>query len=244
MILYVNGDSNSAGAEAIKPYAFAEDDPLYWALGRQPHPDNLRVSYGCIVANYLTAVLECDAESASSNQRIMRTTLDYLQESTPDMIVIGWSTWEREEWHHDGIYYQVTAGGTDTVPDELKDQYKNWVIKQDYIERERKLLEWHDKIYKLHIDLEQQNIPHLFFNAYSDFSQIRNRRITTHNAVDAPAEYNWNGCYVDPYNRDCTYYYWLKNKGFNTVNPNSYHFGADAHQAWADFLYQTFIYKG
>jgi hypothetical protein len=239
MILYVNGDSNSAGAEAINPYAFAEDDPLYWALGRKPHPDNLRVSYGCIIANYLNAVLECGAESASSNQRIMRTTNEYLQtEPKPDMIIIGWSTWEREEWFHDGVYYQVTGGGTDTVPNVLKDQYKNWVIKQDYIERERKLLEWHDKIYKFHIDLEQKDIPHVFFNAYSDFSQIRSRRITTHNATEAPPEYDWNGCYVDPYDQNHAYYYWLKNKGFDTVKPTSYHFGADAHQAWADFLYQ------
>ena len=60
MILYVNGDSHSAGAEAVNPYCFAIDDPLYWGLGRRPHPDNERVSYGCQLANKLGAVLHCD----------------------------------------------------------------------------------------------------------------------------------------------------------------------------------------
>ena len=130
MILYVNGDSHSAGAEAVNPHAFAEDDRLYWALGRKPHPDNLRASYGCELANLMGAILECDAESASSNDRIFRTTQKYLQTETPDYLVIGWTTWEREEWTHNDRVYQVTASGTDTVPKELQTQYKEWVIEQ------------------------------------------------------------------------------------------------------------------
>ena len=114
MILYVNGDSHSAGAEAVNTHAFAEDDRLYWGLGRQPHPDNLRASYGCHLANHLGAILECDAESASSNKRIIRTTEEYLETNPkPDLIVIGWSTWEREEWYDSETdrYWQVNAGG-------------------------------------------------------------------------------------------------------------------------------------
>ena len=78
MILYVNGDSHSAAAEAVNSYCFANDDPLYYALGRRPHPDNERVSYGCNIANELNAILHCDAESASSNTRIIRTTKDCI----------------------------------------------------------------------------------------------------------------------------------------------------------------------
>ena len=79
MILYVNGDSHSAGAEAVNPFAFANDDPHYKYLGRIPHPDNLFVSYGNILAKNLSAELYCDAESASSNDRIIRTTRHYLK---------------------------------------------------------------------------------------------------------------------------------------------------------------------
>lgn len=249
MILYVNGDSHSAGAEIANSYAFAEDDPLYWALGRQAHPDNLKLSYGCELANMLGAILHCDAESASSNDRIIRTIWAQLQGvqglpvARPDLIIIGWSTWEREEWLHEGTYYQVTASGTDDVPPELSSKYKKWVIGQDHITREARMLHWHDRIYRLHKDLSQNEIPHLFFNTYSDFSAIRSKRITTHNRTTIPEEQDWGGCYIDPYNPDLTYYNWCIQNGFKTVNPNSYHFGHDAHCAWAEFLYQTYVQK-
>jgi hypothetical protein len=243
MILYVNGDSHSTGAEALNKCCFAEDDPLYWSLGRQPHPDNLRVSYGCEIANMMGAILECDAESAASNDRIIRTTDDYLINNIPDYLIIGWSTWEREEWLHEGVYYQVTASGTDSVPPELHSKYKKWVADQDHISRERKLLLWHDRIYKLHKDLEARSVPHLFFNTYSDFSTVRTRKITSDAVNVPPNEYDWGGCYLEPYNQTYTYYFWLKNNGFNTVRPDSYHFGPDAHRAWAEFLYQNMVQK-
>ena len=43
MMLYVNGDSHTAGAEAVNSHAFAEDDPDLFYLGRAPHPENLAV---------------------------------------------------------------------------------------------------------------------------------------------------------------------------------------------------------
>ncbi len=124
MLLYVNGDSHSAGAEAVNPFCFACDDSKYRNLGRKPHPDNLAVSYGNIISNSIRSTLICDAESASSNTRIIRTTRDFLLHNRPDLIIVGWATWEREEWYHNGTHYQVTAGGTDLVPNELLDQYK------------------------------------------------------------------------------------------------------------------------
>lgn len=228
MILYVNGDSHSAAAEAAVPYCFAQDDSLYYALGRQPHPENERVSYGCNLANQLHAILHIDAESASSNARIIRTTYQYLKdEGTPDAIVIGWATWEREEWLHNNQYYQVTAGGTDMVPDELMDQYKAWVIAaaDRYAENE---IQQHETIWQFHNMLKGLAIPHLFFNTYSCFAHIRQNGL---------AQYDWGNNYIDPYAEESTYYTWLKQNGCNTVNPNSYHFGADAHDKWANFLY-------
>lgn len=236
MIVYVNGDSHSAGAEAVNPYCFAEDDPMYWALGRRPHPDNERASYGCDLANQLSAILVCDAESASSNDRILRTTREYLKTEKPNLLVIGWSTWEREEWLYNDTYYQVTAGGTDTVPPEAAERYRTWVIEQDETTRERKLIDWHNRIYEFHTELSDSDIPHLFFNTYSDFSAIRSQHFKP--GVVPPAEYDWNNCYVNPYEHNYTYYYWLADQGFKTVNPNSYHYGADAHRKWAEFLYE------
>lgn len=238
MIVYVNGDSHSAGAEAVNPHAFAKDDPLYWGLGRKPHPDNLKVSYGCNIANELGAILVCDAESASSNERILRTTTSYIDDcitygDLPDLVIIGWSTWEREEWFHEGTYYQVTASGTDQVPPELHQKYKEWVIDQSNRDTiNNKIVDTYKRIYKLHQDLDQQNIPHLFFNTYSDFAHIKNLGYLGIEKMD------WAGSYVDPHSRSGTYYEWCRARGFKTVNPDSYHFGADAHGAWGEYLYQ------
>ena len=122
MILYVNGDSHAAAAEAVSPAAFAEDDG-YPELGRQPHPDNLRASWGQQLANRLNARLICDAESAASNYRILRTTREWMKTLVPwesALAVIQWSTWEREEWLHDNVWYQVNASGVDHVPPVLE----------------------------------------------------------------------------------------------------------------------------
>ena len=217
MILYVNGDSHSAGAEAVNDFGFAADDRLYYGLGRQPHPDNLQASYGCLIANELSAVLHCDAESASSNTRIIRTTRQYLTEYTPDAVIIGWSTWEREEWLHDNVYWQVNAGGVGhDWPEPVKERYKEYVVNLDWDSAEQQA---HEAIHELHTELYDLEIPHLFFNTFNHFKQ---RSI------------NWNGHYLDPYNPNLTYYKWLIDQGFRSKP--SYHFGAAAHRKWAEFL--------
>jgi hypothetical protein len=237
VILYVNGDSHAAGAEAVNSYAFAEDDPLYWGLGRQPHPDNERVSFGCELSNLMGAIMINDAESASSNHRIIRTTWKYLQGvqglpvERPDYAVFGWSTWERKEFADPatGISWQVNAGGIgDDWPQWLKDLYPKWVSEIDWNEC---MKSEHEKIWQFHEDLAEKNVKHLFFNTYSWFDPA------------VTGTHDWNGCYIGPYDQQATYYNWLINQGFKTVNPTSYHFGPDAHYAWAEFLYQHFVQK-
>ena len=228
MIIYINGDSHSAAAEAVNNHAFAEDDPMFWALGRRPHPDNERVSYGCHIANKLGAILHCDAESASSNARIERTTKDYIRDfGKPDLILIGWSTWEREEWWDQGTmrYWQVNAGGVgEDWPAAIKEQYKRWVSDVDY---QGKINKAHRAIHNFHLKLQDAGIHHYFFTCYEPFTDVE--------------PLDWNGCYLQPYDKNYTYYNWCKNQGFKTVNPTSYHYGADAHEAWAEFLYPRIV---
>ena len=218
MIVYVNGDSHSAGSEAVNDYCFAQDDRAYYALGRAPHPDNERVSYGCNIANELYAILHCDAESASSNSRIMRTTRQYIRnEGTPDIIIIGWATWEREEWLHDEVWWQVNAGGVgNDWPDTIKIQYQQYILDLDWAVAEQQA---HENIYQFHQELTDLKIPHLFFNTFNHFNQ-------------APKD--WGNNYISPYDPNLTYYKWLTNQGFKSKP--SYHFGADAHKKWAEFL--------
>ena len=222
MILYVNGDSNTAAGEAVNDYCFAEDDPKLWAYGRAPHPDNLKVSWGQKLADKLDATLRCDAESASSNARIIRTTNKYLEHHVhPDLLVIGWSTWEREEWLHVGEYYQVNAGGVGhDWPDAIKERYKRWVVNLDL---QTHINVEHQSIWNSHYALESMGIKHFFFSCYEPFTGVE--------------QFDWNGCYLDAYNPDMTFFNWCRNQGFKTTKPNGYHYGADAHAAWAEFLY-------
>jgi hypothetical protein len=231
MILYINGDSNAAGAEAANPCAFARDEWKYRHLGRRPHPENEAVCWGTRLAQMLAWEYHNDAESASSNDRILRTTTEYLKTHRPDAIVIGWTTWEREEWFYENHWWQVNGSGRDTVPMAFKEQYKKWVSEQGEYQWEKKEIEWHEKIWSLHQDLLNLKIPHLFFNCYSTFHNISYKLELEH------LRKNWSDRFIGPYTQSETYYDWLINNGQSTVKPGSYHFGKTAHQKWAEFLY-------
>jgi hypothetical protein len=227
MILYVNGCSHSAAAEAAVPHSWACDDGELWQHGEEPHPANLAVSYGRHIADALGAELICQASSGGSNDRIIRTTQAWIK-NNPDLLkdtfmILQWTTWEREEWLHNGTWYQVNASGWDIVPPELQDRYKNYIINVDW---NAKTLESHQKIWEMHLYLKDLGIRHLSFSAHSTFSDIYENR------------QNWGLNYIGPYSREKSYNAVLINNGFGYVNPQSYHFGADAHCFWADYLLQ------
>jgi hypothetical protein len=226
MILYVNGDSHAAAAECVNPHAWACDDGMYWGLGQRPHPDNERASFGCELANYINAVLICDAQSGCSNTRIIRTTQDWIASNQTALnntfIVIQWTTWEREEWLHNGVYYQVGASGTDSVPPELQEKYRHFIVGLDWAEKTRQA---HDQIWRFHQELTQQGIPHLMFNGNNHFAECQNRM-------------DWGTNYLKPYSAEHTYDSVLKNNRFSTVNSESWHFGPAAHCFWAEYLLQ------
>jgi len=223
MILFVNGDSHAAAAEAVNPYAFSEDDPALAPLGRTPHPANLAVSWGRRLSETLKAGFHCAAESASSNARILRTTRDWLrQQVTYDdlLVIIQWSTWEREEWLHEGVYYQVGASGMDDVPQALQEKYRNFVIGTDW---EIKTQQAHNEIWALHSELEQQNVKHIFFNGNNHFALIKDFR-------------DWGISYIGPYDPKFTYDAIIRAGGIDTVAPNSWHFGRDGHSVFHRFM--------
>lgn len=229
MILYVNGDSHTAAAEAVNPHAFAEDDPRLGHLGRLPHPDNLAVSWGTQLGSSLKYGLQCDAESAASNARILRTTQEWLDTSgwsnNKFLLIIQWSTWEREEWLHDGVYYQVGASGTDHLPPALQARYKDFVMNTDW---KVKTHQAHEDIWRFHLRLKSQQIRHVFFNGNNDFSRIDQRK-------------SWGNNYIGPYDPGMTYNNIIRAQGINTVAPDSWHFGKDGHDVWYRYLLNYLI---
>jgi len=230
MILYVNGDSHTAAAEAVNPHAFAEDDSALFYMGRAPHPDNLSVSWGKLLSLALHCSFHCGAESASSNDRILRTTRHWVEQQShyqDVLVIIQWSTWEREEWLHNGIYYQVGSSGIDDVPQELQEKYKHYVVNVDWQEKTQQA---HEKIWSLHQELDSQNIRHVFFNGNNDFGTIRSKQ-----------RKSWGSSYIDPYNSLQTFDNIIRSQGINTVAPNSWHFGRDGHSYFNRFMLQYII---
>lgn len=223
MILYVNGDSHTAAAEAVNNHSFAEDDKKYWHLERRPHPDNLAVSWGKLLSERLKSSFICDAESASSNDRIIRTTKDWIQANHKELyrtvMVIQWSTWEREEWQIDGKYYQVNASGIDIVPQSHQQQYKQYIASVDWKEKTEQA---HLKIWNFHLYLQTLGVKHVFFNGNNSFENINNPQ-------------DWGSSYIEPYDPNSTYDAVLKAK-HDTVSPASYHYGAQAHRQWANYI--------
>jgi len=246
MILYVNGDSHSAGAELARCVdgqllSFKDDDSAYWRIkgtpeGREAHPCCLALSYGQLLANKLGADFECDAIAGSSNHRIIRTTWNRIQGvqampiAHPDLVVIGWSTWERKEFYDNetGINWQVNAGGIGSDwPKWLRDEYPKFIAGIDWANEIRHS---HSKIHQFHLDLKRRGIRHLFFNTFNHFD-----------TVHTGPTYTWDDSYINPYDPTGTYYEWCVKNGFKTVTADSYHFGADAHAAWSEYLYNQIV---
>lgn len=229
MILYVNGDSHTAAAEAVNPHAFAEDDANLFFLGRAPHPENLAVSWGKQLSLSLHAGFHCAAESASSNQRILRTSREWVSHTrlvdSNQLMIIQWSTWEREEWLHNGTYLQVGSSGLDHVPQELQEKYRHFVVGTDW---NLKTQQAHDQIWEFHQELKALNIKHIFFNGNNDFSKIQNRQ-------------DWGVNYIGPYDPELTYDRIIRSHGIETVMPKSWHFGKDGHSVFHKFILNYII---
>ena len=225
MILYVNGDSHAAAAECVNPHAWACDDAMFWGLGKEPHPDNERASFGCELANWLHAILYLDAQAGGSNARIMRTTRAWLaqQQKLDDVfVVVQWSTWERQEWFYNNDWWQVNASGADQVAIELATKYKEFVASIDWAQVTQQA---HQDIWQFHNELNAQGVRHVMFNGNSHFEGI-------------DQQLDWGANYIGPYDHTKTYDFVLRQQGFSTVKPESWHFGEDAHCFWGEYLLQ------
>ena len=228
MILYVNGDSHTAAAEAVNPYSWAMDDSELFYMGHAPHPENLSVSWGKLLSQALRASFHCGAEAGVSNNRILRTTRDWLA-NTPQnqdlLVIIQWSTWEREEWLIDDEYYQVNASGIDEVPASHQQAYKEFIANLDWA---KKTEQAHTDIWQFHQELKDQNIKHIFFNGNNNFSIVRKHL-------------DWGNNYIFPYNPSKTFDAIIRSTGIQTVAPNSWHFGKDGHSFFYRFMLQYII---
>ena len=73
------------------------------------------------------------ALGGASNDRITRTTKEWLCTNSADLIVIGWTQYDRNELsHHKGLYVRchgsVCLPESDHVPDDADTIHKNWLL--------------------------------------------------------------------------------------------------------------------
>lgn len=170
-------------------------------------------------ANKLNSELIISAVNAASNAFLMRQARSHAKDHPDALIVVGWQSWEREEWFVDGVYYQVTAHSP--LPNTLTERFKNWVINLDNDNLAVKESHWHKQIWALHKEFKENNIKHLFFNSQYPFF--------------AKPEYNWGINFIGPYTNDLSCHWYLVNQC--NISPDEwYHFGVDGHTAWAEFL--------
>lgn len=209
MILYVNGDSNCCGTEL-------KDPTKSW-----PH----------LLANMLGAQLINDSRAGASNTRILRLTNDFLSDlqAKDVLVIVGTTSWEREEWTHDGQFYNVNSSTKPQIlPEKLRDKFRQWVMDQNDHVRALKSNGFHEQFFQLHQRLESSNIKHVFFNGFNPFMDG-----TDFKSFDKA---DWNKNFLDPYGMEYCYYWYLKNQGHEPTA--GFHHLEDAQAKWAEFLYQ------
>ena len=215
MILYVNGDSHSTGHGIINSAGMTENDFQYEHIEEAPYPDNFVHSWGYKLAELLDAPLVCQALSGGSLDRSIRTTRNFVYQSNKKVfVIIGIPSFERIEVKHNGRWYQFNLGDHTRYPDRLHLQFKEWLSNVgNYRQYHKPVLE---KLYTFHLELNQLNVPHYFFNTEQTIEEYR---------------FNFNHSYDSKFSLNN----WCKEKGF--IPDNWSHFKQDAQYSFAkDFL--------
>jgi hypothetical protein len=231
-VLYTNGDSYTFGDELLKPRINAWP----YELGHKLKCDKV-VNHGA---------------SGGSNQRIFRTTIEWLLKyindggSTEDLIVvIGWTNPDRVEFRCDVDFKKILNDDSDKYDDEnLKfstDTHKVYTsiipnisknrfgeIHELYIkylyDREQCLDTTASYMYHIQEFLKTHNIKYLFFMSFNDFThEMNSYDILLWNFIDKEQ-------FIDDYTMDK---YVINNK---VKLGNKYHPLEEGHRKWTKIL--------
>lgn len=220
MRIFFNGDSHTDGAELADP---------------------LNETYSYRLAKLLDAeVVGNPAKSGASNDRILRTTEDFLRECNeyPDLIVIGWSEPLRFDWFYNG-QYRTCRSLEDGFPIEEAEQHDP--KRYDYLMNTLRSgfgyshsIYQQNQMYNLHEKLNHLKIPHLFFNAHMSFSHcIKQTQHFLPNVKNY--EFDWGNCFWNPYNEvDGCFLEWGKNRNYKATE--YHHLESKAHEEFSHLL--------
>jgi hypothetical protein len=176
-------------------------------------------TYATLCAEKLGLELKTYATPSASNAFLIRNVLEHIEKNKDDLVIVGWQSWEREEWLIDGVYYQISPHMK--VESNFLDRYRLWLDKLTIDNTDVKANEWHEKIWNLHTLLKSSKVKHIFFNSQYPFVSKN--------------QYNWGTNFIGPYDNNSSCHWYLVNE-CKIYPDNSYHFEQDGHTAWADFL--------
>lgn len=231
MKIFVNGDSHTSGSELY----FAKQDTYPYKLAEL----------------FNAEIIDNPALGGASNDRIIRTTEEYLRkcEETneyPDLIVIGWSEPNRSDWFVNGKYESLNSEDfTPIQASKLNEPRANYFSKDwrhhsiEYVMTQY----YHEKIFNLHQHLDYLKIPHLFFNAVNSFNTL----IEWHEPFAGELhnykffKHDWNNAFWKPYEIVGSFLEWGKHQQYE-VTPY-HHLKEPAHAAFAQVLHDYIIAK-
>ena len=139
-MILANGCSHTAGSESPCSYADYMAESLNMSVTNIAHP-------------------------GGSNHRILRSTLQWLENNpAPELVVIGWSTHERFEFSFDGTVQDYTLDKTSTAPE----------LEKFYRYADLHLADWGFGLentlvyqYSLQLYLEKREIPYVYCNMFN-----------------------------------------------------------------------------
>lgn len=192
------------------------------------------------IAHFLAEKFDAEYDNLSytgcSNDRIYDSTMDYLRDNTPNLIVIGWTEPHRIQWFDPDIGELIEMNSKlITYTPYTEAQRARAELCRDLMDIEgdygkQQTLYWHNKIYNMHQMLKYKNIPHLFFSAIDNFEYLR--------FVDTYC-HDWGANYYKPY--WSSYRTWGVETNQTQVTPGWFHYDAAGQRAWADILYNHMV---
>jgi hypothetical protein len=204
------------------------DSNMYPACTEQGFKNRDVDNFVSMFASQANLPFRCWAKNGASNYWIehhLQYFMDDVSLHNNTVLLIGWTSVERQEWPWLSSNVSVCAGPDFGVPDIMRSRFEKWKasITGDYL---RELGEfWHTRIYGHHLALQKLGIRHRFFNAYESFHCVANHQ-------------DWQGCFFRPYDTNGDMYHYLVDHGVSTIKHDPFHFDQQGHALWAQTLYQ------
>lgn len=234
-VIYVNGCSHSCGSEISYPDSTRT-------------PEDLDKSWGGNIARKYNLVHYNDAQPGQCNHGIMTNTvhsiLKLLDQYSPDeiLVAIGWSSFDRTYFIHNNNVYRLVPGINDrsyfkTLPTEVQRAYYNYISGYDFNTSQNNFALTYFNTVNF---LKSNHIDYYFFNAIQPVTRpTTNVLHTTDSCLPTITLFDQiknDPNYLDPYNKDLTYFHYLSKKHDGRVGGRNLHFLEDAHTEWANLL--------